>query len=95
MTEVATSELRANLKDWISRARDGEDVVITERGHPVARLSGVDSESVIERLTREGVIGRPQTTEGIRASDIRRVRTKDGSSLSDYVTKVRGDDEWP
>ncbi|MEM1332445.1 MAG: type II toxin-antitoxin system prevent-host-death family antitoxin [Actinomycetota bacterium] len=57
--DVAVSELRANLSRWIEAARDGDDVVITDRGTPVARIIAVDSASLLERLTAEGIISRP------------------------------------
>lgn len=95
MTDVATSELRANLSTWIRRVREGEEVVITDRGFPVARILPVDRESIIERLTREGVIGLPESTEPFRAADQPRVRAR-GGPISDIVIQMRGgDDEWP
>src|ERR1039458_8019004 len=36
--DVAISTLRAELSTWIERARSGEEVVVTDRGTPVARL---------------------------------------------------------
>ncbi len=57
--DVAVSELRANLSEWLERVREGVEVVITERGVPVARIVGVQSSALLERLTAEGVIGRP------------------------------------
>jgi prevent-host-death family protein len=57
--DVAVTELRAHLGRWIDAARDGNDVVITDRGIPVARIVALDSTSVIDRLTAQGVIGRP------------------------------------
>jgi len=35
--EVGVRELRTNLSQWIARAKRGQEVVITERGKPVAR----------------------------------------------------------
>ncbi|HTJ74468.1 MAG TPA: type II toxin-antitoxin system prevent-host-death family antitoxin [Acidimicrobiales bacterium] len=61
--EVAVSELRANLRDWLERAREGDEVVVTERGIPVARLLGIDAAPLLDRLTAEGLIGRPATAE--------------------------------
>ena len=29
--DVAVSEFRANLRDWLERAREGNEVVVTER----------------------------------------------------------------
>lgn len=89
MQQVATSELRANLSEWIKRVRAGEEVVVTDRGMPVVRLLAVDAESAIERLTREGVISRPRSTEVPIASG--KVRPRAGRPVSDIVSELRGD----
>ena len=59
--EVAVSALRAELRQWIETARSGADVVITERGVPVARLSAVDSADLVARLERDGLLTAPVT----------------------------------
>lgn len=56
--DVAISELRANLKSYVERARKGERIVVTDRGLPVARLGPADEESLLDRLEREGVLTR-------------------------------------
>jgi prevent-host-death family protein len=56
--DVSVTELRAHLSDWLDRARAGDEIVITDRGVPVARLAGLDSAGTLERLTAEGVIGK-------------------------------------
>jgi prevent-host-death family protein len=58
--DVAVTELRAHLSEWLERARAGSEVVITDRGVPVARLLGLTTTATLERLTAEGVIGRAQ-----------------------------------
>ena len=58
--EVAVSTLRAELADWIERARRGEEVIVTERGIPVARVVAIDTAPLLEGLTRDGVLGRPR-----------------------------------
>jgi prevent-host-death family protein len=60
--DVAVTELRAHLSRWIDAAREGEDVVITDRGTPVARIVALDATPVIDRLTAQGVISRPTTS---------------------------------
>lgn len=50
------SELRAELRRYVQLVRDGEDVVVTDRGLPVARLTAVDAAPLLERLEREGAI---------------------------------------
>ena len=57
--DVAVTELRAHLGRWIDAAREGNDVVITDRGTPVARIVALDSTPAIDRLTAQGVISRP------------------------------------
>jgi len=58
--DVAVTELRAHLGRWIDAARDGNDVVITDRGMPVARIVALDSTPVLDRLTAQGIISRPR-----------------------------------
>lgn len=58
--DVAISTLRAELANWIERVRAGEEVVVTDRGIPVARLLSVDTAPLIEQLTRSGVLSRPR-----------------------------------
>jgi len=55
--KVGVRELRENLATWLDRAAAGEEIVVTERGRPKARLSPV--ETLLDRLEREGKITRP------------------------------------
>ena len=45
--QVGVGELRDNLSRWISRVKRGQEIVIKERGKPVARLTNV----IAARLT--------------------------------------------
>ena len=74
--DVAVSELRANLRDWLERAREGNEVVVTERGVPVARLLGIGTTPLLDQLTAEGVIGRPTSPERPAASGRPRPRPR-------------------
>jgi len=74
--DVAVSELRANLRDWLERVRDGHEVVVTERGVPVARLVGIETTPLLDRLTAEGVIGRPASPDRPAASGRPRPRPR-------------------
>ncbi len=85
--DVAISELRNNLRSWVDRARAGDDVVVTERGVPVARLVGVDAASLIERLERDGVLSRPEKAKRPRATGRSRVRAT--APVSDLVSELR------
>ena len=85
--DVAVTELRARLSVWLDLARHGEEVVITDRGLPVARLLGMDSTATLERLTREGVIGRPESAKRPTASG--RQRPKPRQPVADIVGEQR------
>ncbi len=85
--DVAVTELRAHLGRWIDAARDGNDVVITERGVPVARIVALDSTSVIDRLTEQGVISRPATPTRPIAGD--RQRPVPTRPVADIVSDQR------
>lgn len=51
---VGVRELRENLRAYLQRAKNGEEVVVTERGKAIARISGAGRGSTLERLIAEG-----------------------------------------
>lgn len=85
--DVAVTELRAHLSDWLERARQGDEIVVTDRGIPVARLLGVDTTATLTRLTRDGAIGRPVSDSRPRARG--RARPKPGRPVADRVSEQR------
>jgi len=60
---VSVGTLKAKLSEYLSRARAGESVVVTDRGRPVARLGPLGGEAALEgreaELARAGLIRRP------------------------------------
>lgn len=85
--DVAITELRSHLGDWLEHARQGHDVVVTDRGVPVARLVGISSADTIERLTREGIISAPvQPARPVARS---RKRPRSLASVADLVSEQR------
>jgi len=60
----------------VARARDGEEVVITDRGTPVARLLPVNSASLLEQLIEQGVLSRPLRPERPNARAATRVHAQ-------------------
>lgn len=85
--DVAVTELRAHLSEWLDRARAGTEVVITDRGVPVARLLGLASASTLERLTAAGAISRPGAAHRPTASG--RSRPRPRRPLSQLVSDQR------
>lgn len=74
--DVGVSDFRAHLSEWLERAREGEEVVVTDRGVPVARLLGITATATLERLAAEGVIGRPERTQRNTAAGRSRPRPR-------------------
>ena len=48
--EVGVRELRDNLSRYLERVRAGEEVVVTDRGHAIARVLPIGAERVLDRL---------------------------------------------
>jgi prevent-host-death family protein len=85
--DVAVTELRAHLSEWIDRARAGEEVVVLERGVPVARLLGVAGGTTLDRLVAGGVIARPARTNRPKARG--RARPTTQRAVAEYVSEQR------
>lgn len=85
--DVAVSTLRAELSAWIERARAGEEVVVTDRGIPVARLLPVDAAPLIDRLVREGVLSKPLRADRPAARGVARVQAS--GPVADLVSDQR------
>lgn len=79
--------LRAELAEWIKRARDGEEAVVTKRGRPVARLSGVGTTPLLDRLVAAGVVEPPRRTPERMAHE--GVRRGANGSVTDLVGVLR------
>ena len=66
---VGVREFRAGLASWLDRARAGEQIIVTERGRPVARLVPERGErqhsDLVERMRGTGTTG--MTTDQIMA----------------------------
>jgi prevent-host-death family protein len=74
--DVAVTELRAHLSAWLERAREGDEIVITDHGVPVARLLGLTTTSALEQLTADGIISRPTAAQRPTAAGRQRPRPR-------------------
>jgi prevent-host-death family protein len=84
---VAVTDLRAHLSDWLQQARDGNDVVITDRGVPVARLTPIAAVPLIEQLLQEKLLSRPLSESRPKAKDIKRAISR--RPVSEIVIEQR------
>jgi prevent-host-death family protein len=85
--DVAVTDLRANLSHWLDRVKDGDEVVITDRGTPVARILALDTASTLERLIADGVVARPAASGRPTAAGRRKPRPK--RSVAGLVSEQR------
>ena len=87
MAEVGVAQLRRELKDWLERVQSGDEVVITERGRPVARLSGIDVAPLLDQLAEQGQVSGPATARRPSARSRKRVRAR--GDISDLIAAER------
>ena len=67
MTTVGVSRLKAKISEYIRSVKRGEELIITERGRPVARISPAapaegDEEKRLQSLEKAGVVRRGSRT---------------------------------
>jgi prevent-host-death family protein len=62
--KASVSILKARLSQYLAAVKGGEEVIVTERGRPVARLTAIGADGLPEgrlaKLVREGRV-RPPT----------------------------------
>jgi prevent-host-death family protein len=85
--DVPVTELRAHLSEWLDRVRRGDEVVVTDRGIPVARLLGMSATGTLQRLADDGVIGRDVSVP--RPTATGRPRPTSRRPMSDAISDQR------
>jgi len=86
MVEVGIRELKNSLSGYLRRIREGETVVVTDRGVPIARIIPTGVPDTIARLMAEGRV----TWSGRNFVPPRNpIRMKPGPPLSEYVAEDR------
>ena len=94
MNRVSISELKARLAEYLEAVRAGEEVIVTDRGRPVARIAPVsgpeDSESRLRMLIRTGQARPPDRAGGLDLGLLRAHRpTVPGAGLSEAIIEER------
>ncbi len=56
MTTAGVAELKARLSEYLDRVQAGTEVLVTERGRPVARIVPVGDSGDLAELERQGVV---------------------------------------
>ncbi len=85
MTEAGIRELRNHLSKYLERVRDGEEVIVTDRGMAVARVVPVGHRRPYDRLVAEGIIEQPSADKRTRPKS----RVEADGSVSELVADQR------
>lgn len=79
-TKVPTTEYRERMRHWHEVAQRGEDILVTDRGKVVVRVSADRADAKLDRLERDGLLRRG--TRRPSSAELRRVPAR-GDSTSD------------
>lgn len=84
--EVGVRELKNNLSRFLERVKNGDEVIVTDRGEPVARLTALDPASErLAELIASGLVRPP--TNAVRHPHGPPIKSK--GSVSDLVAEQR------
>jgi len=95
MISTSVSDLKARLSAFLDLVREGEEVVVTDRGRPIARLSGIDAQALVDERTaaqvRSGRLRPPRA--GLSRTFLSRPRPLDAEGASLAALLAERDDE--
>ena len=84
--EVGVRELKNQLSRYLHRVSDGQELIVTDRGRPVAKLVPIDeSTDALADLIERGIVHRPKVSQRSRPARGVAARTP----VSDLVTEQR------
>lgn len=84
---VGVRDLKNRLSAYLDRVKAGEEIIVTEHGRPIARLSAVGAD--VDRMTAlvdAGIVRVPKSPRRLPAT---RVRLRGGGSVDDEVADQR------
>lgn len=84
MTEIGVRALRDHLSRCLDRVKAGDEIVVTDRGRAIARITPIGGERTIDRLVAAGLV--TPATRPTRATPTP-VKTK--GSVSDLIVEQR------
>ena len=85
--QVGVRELKTHLSQYLDRVVDGEQIVITEHGRPIARLSRLEADvDRLAALVAAGTVRRP--SQALRRRPAERIVAT--GAVSDLVAEQRG-----
>lgn len=82
--EVGVRELHDRLSAYLEKVEEGQEVIVTRRGKPIAQITAVEGDRPIDDLIRRGLIRLPK---GPKMPAEPRIKAK--GSVSDLVKEQR------
>ena len=83
--EVGIRELRGRLSDYLAMVREGDEVIVTDRGTAFARIVPITGGRALDRAVAEGLVVPP--SQPVRTRPARRIKSRGG--VSDLVAEQR------
>jgi prevent-host-death family protein len=83
--EVGIRDLRDHLSAWLDQVREGHELVVTERGRPVARIVAASGRAWLDGLVDAGIVTLPE--DELDVSSFGRVRAS--GDLMEFVFDQR------
>lgn len=83
--EVGIRALRADLSRWLKRVEEGEEITVTDRGRPVAKITAANGRSKLDELIAAGIVEPAPKHTGW----LPRQRVSADGSVSELVTEQR------
>ncbi len=82
MTRAPISDLKARLSRYLDMVRAGEDIIVTDRGKPIARITSIDdrlqTEGRLDRLVRTGEVRPPLREDALDLGQLTRPADPEG-----------------
>jgi prevent-host-death family protein len=82
MTRAPISDLKARLSRYLDMVRAGEDIIVTDRGKPIARITPIDDrlqiEGRLDRLVRTGEVRPPLREDALDLGQLTRPADPEG-----------------
>lgn len=82
--EIGVRDLHDRLSEHLERVERGAELLVTRRGKPIARLSAVGDDDVLDGLVRRGLVSLPDRPRRARVA-----RVKAQAPVSDLVGEQR------
>lgn len=86
MTEIGVAELRQDASRWLRRVEQGETIVVTNHGRPVAQLGPITATSGLAAVRARGGITEPV---GSHRDLLDEIQPTSGPSLTERVLADR------